>query len=182
VIILYHRIQVIPGGSGMNETWNIEGRLDSQPGSAYCSPELNDLQDFRPANNLYEEYFRKIAIDIVIETIYDYPSYSLSEKILRPIVNRKMFIMVGKEDTLAYLKELGFVTFEPFINETYDTIQDPVNRMIELHREIERICSIPLDTVQQTVLKYQDKFEYNYLRLQELEQQELERFQQQCKI
>jgi hypothetical protein len=40
------------------------------------------------------------------------------------------------------LRELGYKTFHPFINESYDTIDDHGDRMISIVNEIERLCKM----------------------------------------
>ena len=39
------------------------------------------------------------------------------------------FILVAPAGSLAYLREYGFKTFSPYIDETYDTIKDDIGRI-----------------------------------------------------
>ena len=63
----------------------------------------------------------------------------LSEKTFKPIANRHPFIIVSVPGMLDALKELGYQTFHPYIDETYDTIQDDYQRMKCIIREVDRL-------------------------------------------
>jgi hypothetical protein len=39
------------------------------------------------------------------------------------------FVLVAPQGSLAYLREYGFKTFDPYIDESYDLIEDPVKRI-----------------------------------------------------
>lgn len=66
----------------------------------------------------------------------------LSEKTFKPIANRHPFIIVSVPGMLESLKELGYQTFHPYIDETYDTIQDDYQRMKAIVKEIDRLCHL----------------------------------------
>ena len=54
----------------------------------------------------YEDY-QKIAIDVVLETLFDDERLHLTEKILRPIACGKPFILVSTPGSLQYLRDYG---------------------------------------------------------------------------
>ena len=53
-------------------------------------------------------------------------------KIFKPVSNLQPFIVFGDYLTLAELRKLGFKTFEPFIDESYDLERDPKKRILLL--------------------------------------------------
>ena len=65
-----------------------------------------------------------------------------SEKSLRPIAVGKPFILVSTPGSLEYLKSYGFETFSPWINENYDTIVDPVERLNAIAGEMQRLNNL----------------------------------------
>jgi hypothetical protein len=65
----------------------------------------------------------------VLETLFDDSRLHLTEKILRPIACGKPFILVSTRGSLEYLRSYGFQTFGDFIDESYDTIVDPMERL-----------------------------------------------------
>ena len=52
------------------------------------------------------------------------------------------FIVYGSPFTLKSLRELGFKTFSPFIDESYDETISPFRRMQKITKEIKRLCSM----------------------------------------
>jgi hypothetical protein len=84
-----------------------------------------------------------------------------------------MFIIIGAPRTLESLCSHGFRTFSPFINEDYDLISDPKTRIKTIFSEIDRITKIPLDIIQQNMLKYKDVLEHNFETLKKLEETDL---------
>lgn len=75
------------------------------------------------------EHYNKCAIDVVLETLFDDSRIYLTEKILRPIACGKPFILASTPGALAFLKDYGFKTFDGIVNETYDTVKDPKQRL-----------------------------------------------------
>ena len=53
--------------------------------------------------------------------------------------------LVSTPGSLAYLRSYGFQTFDGIIDETYDTIVDPVDRLNAIQRELKRISLLSVD-------------------------------------
>jgi hypothetical protein len=91
----------------------------------------------------YSQYdYIQSAIDVVLETLFDDTRVHLTEKILRPIACGKPFILVSTPGSLQYLRDYGFETFGEYINENYDSIQDPLDRLkqiIKLMKDISQL-------------------------------------------
>ena len=73
--------------------------------------------------------YKESAIDIVLETVFDQKKVHLTEKILRPISCGKPFILVSEKGSLEYLRSYGFKTFGHLIDERYDYIDSPEERL-----------------------------------------------------
>jgi len=71
-------------------------------------------------------------IEVVLETLFDDDRLHLTEKILRPIACGQPFILVATHGSLQYLKEYGFKTFDLVWDESYDSIEDPYDRMLTI--------------------------------------------------
>jgi hypothetical protein len=67
-----------------------------------------------------------------------------TEKTIRPLIGAKPFILVGCPGSLRHLRTLGFQTFAPHIDETYDDIDDPHERLEVIFREIDRLNAMSL--------------------------------------
>jgi hypothetical protein len=77
-------------------------------------------------------------IYVPTETVYFGSRTHLTEKTFKAIALEMPFILVAPAGSLQYLREYGFRTFAPHIDESYDTIEDPVLR-------IERVTQILLE-------------------------------------
>lgn len=65
----------------------------------------------------------------------------LSEKIFKPIVCYHPFIILGDKDSLKSLREMGYKTFDGFIDERYDTLPT-WERYDAIIEELKRIIAI----------------------------------------
>ena len=61
----------------------------------------------------------------------------LSEKVWKPIGHCQPFILAGPAKSLEYIKSLGFKTFSPYIDESYDSCIDDTERLNLILREVE---------------------------------------------
>lgn len=87
--------------------------------------------------------YAQCGIEIVLETLFDDQRWHLTEKTLRPIACGKPFILASTPGALCYLQEYGFETFQGLINEEYDSITDPVERLLAIIDEMHRISHMP---------------------------------------
>jgi hypothetical protein len=68
----------------------------------------------------------------------------LTEKICKPLANLHPFVLLGSPGMLAELRRSGFQTFEPLIDESYDSIADPWRRLQAAFRQIDALCAMPM--------------------------------------
>ena len=87
--------------------------------------------------------YQHTDIEIVLETLFDDSRLHLTEKALRPIACAQPFLLAGTAGSLDYLKSYGFESFSPWIDETYDTITNPLLRLNAIIDEMLRINSLP---------------------------------------
>ena len=73
--------------------------------------------------------YSKTCFSIVTETHFSNDVLFVSEKIWKPMRYGHPFLVVGTPGTLSYIRQLGFQTFAPAIDERYDTIVDDGERM-----------------------------------------------------
>jgi len=85
--------------------------------------------DSTASADYYHEDYHRSAIDVVLETLFDDSRLHLTEKTLRPIACGKPFIMVATPGVLRYLQDYGFETFGEYIDESYDSVIDPLERL-----------------------------------------------------
>jgi hypothetical protein len=86
--------------------------------------------------------FNHTEISVVLETVCWDPRIHLTEKILRPIACGHPFILAAGPGSLALLRNYGFETFSPWINESYDTETDHEKRLHSIAQELKRISAL----------------------------------------
>jgi hypothetical protein len=99
---------------------------------------------------------------IVTETVFYDSKQHLTEKIFKPIVARRPFLLAAAPGNLAYLKSYGFMTFDRWIDESYDNEPDPDQRIIKIVAEIERICQMTPEAVNTMFNDMQSVLDYNF--------------------
>lgn len=75
------------------------------------------------------EDYDRTDIEVVLETLFDDSRLHLTEKSLRPMACGQPFMLAGTAHSLALLRTYGFQTFSEVWDETYDTMEDPEQRM-----------------------------------------------------
>lgn len=99
---------------------------------------------------------------VVTETVYFSPKLHLTEKIFKPIVAQRPFILVAAPGNLAYLKSYGFRTFDRWIDESYDLEQDHYIRIEKITAEIARLCTLSKEQLEQMHQEMQEVLTYNF--------------------
>ena len=95
-----------------------------------------------------KQWYEDSYIHIVTETMFtDSSECFISEKIFRPIINLQPFLLFGDYGSLRKLRNLGFKTFNPFIDESYDLEQDPSKRLLLLRKEMLTLNSMSLQEI-----------------------------------
>ena len=85
----------------------------------------------------------------------------ISEKTFRPIMNLQPFLFFGNAFSLKKLKDLGFKTFEPFIDESYDLELDPKKRMSMLQDQLIKLANTNIEEIHAWYYSITDILEYN---------------------
>ena len=99
---------------------------------------------------------------IVTETVFYDHKLHLTEKIFKPIVSKRPFILVGAPGNLAYLKSYGFKTFDQWIDESYDNELDPDKRISLITEQIEKLCSMSNAQLNDMYADVKSTVEYNF--------------------
>ena len=114
--------------------------------------ELNLVEhpDLNPHDIINDvRYFNESYFSIVTETKFlrDLPGipdtqldcYLFSEKTYKPILAKHPFILMSIPGSLAVLRQAGYKTFHPYIDESYDNIVDDEDRLLAIVDEVERL-------------------------------------------
>jgi hypothetical protein len=106
-----------------------------------------------------DTYFHITSESSFFAPITDEPFFS--EKTFRPIINLQPFIHVGDFGSLKKLKDLGFKTFEPYIDESYDQEPDHFKRMQMIEKEIVKLNSLGIEQLHNYYYDMVDRLIYN---------------------
>ena len=138
----------------------------------------NTKLDFTSFDKVYSMLDIKDTLDnslfnFVIEGSYDKPIprvyndpagevVHVTEKTYRNIIYKKPFIILGQPRQLEFLHKLGYKTFSPIINESYDTYEDSAERFYMVMKEIKRLCSKSKEELIEMFKQVDDVLNYNY--------------------
>ena len=117
---------------------------------------------------------QRSGIHIVGETNFEEPGKFYTEKIMKPIMNQKPFIILGQHGMCEHLKVMGFKTFHPFIDETYDTITDPMLRLKAICSEIQRLNNLTDTDFHSMLAEVQGICEHNFNHIKDFGKQTIE--------
>jgi hypothetical protein len=112
-------------------------------------------------------YYADSYFSVISETTYFKSdelrnSRFITEKTFKAIGMKHPFILVTIPGSLEVLKHLGYKTFAPFIDESYDLEEDDNKRMLLLVKEIERLCNLSEPELYEYLNEVNKICEYNY--------------------
>ena len=79
------------------------------------------------ADCILERWHQECILEIVPETSHN--KFFITEKIMKPIAAQQAFVVVGHYGYLRRLRQMGFKTFHPYIDESYDSETDLETRI-----------------------------------------------------
>lgn len=92
----------------------------------------SDLIDLEIYNNSY--------YSVAIETVIHNDFAMFSEKEAKPIMAKRPFVVMGAKHQMKAFRSLGFKTFSPIIDESYDEIEDAEERFEAIMLCMQKLC------------------------------------------
>jgi hypothetical protein len=105
--------------------------------------------------------WQKSLFHIVNESVFYQPKLHLTEKIFKPIVAGRPFILAAAPGNLEYLRSYGFRTFGDWIDESYDQETDPDIRLDMITTEIEKICMLSVTDLRNMLEQMRSVLQHN---------------------
>ena len=116
---------------------------------------FNDLDIGSTLNNSF--------LNIIPEGSFTHrTSQYVTEKVLRSFIYKKPFILINRQYDLKYIQSMGYKTFSPIINESYDSIYDHASRLVAIQKEIKRLLDKPFSEFKKDMEQLEDICNYNY--------------------
>jgi hypothetical protein len=126
-----------------------------------------DIEDIRDipenlclANN---NYHVKSYVNIIPMSYFylDHTHLEINEKLFKPIINFQPFLILGQIGTLRVMHQLGYKTFDNWIDESYDTTMNDDERFIKVLNEVKRISKMSTIELNDMLLDMLPTLEYN---------------------
>lgn len=105
--------------------------------------------------------YANIFVDIVSEPNIKGRTFFPTEKLVRPIMMKKPFIVMSSVDYLEYVRQMGFYTFNEFWNEEYDGYSE-ADRYLRILKLIDWLGSKSRSELEELYLSMQFQLEHNY--------------------
>ena len=119
-------------------------------------PDINHKYDHINLN-----FLSKAVLNITSETVFYYPYVELSEKIVQPIIAKRPFVLIGPAHSLKYMRSKGFKTFGKIIDESYDELDDPNERMESIMNVVKKFNQNSVDQNKELLLAIKDELIHN---------------------
>lgn len=86
-------------------------------------------------------------LELVVES-QEIDRLFFTEKLMKAIFNKNIFLVFNSPRSLEYLNRLGFKTFSHLFDESYDTIDDDYDRLLAMIDQLRDFSSLPNDKLQ----------------------------------
>lgn len=110
-------------------------------------PDANFHEDFR-FENFYPPHFWFTEFTLALETAPN--EVFVTEKTFKPLLVGHPFVAVGGKHQLQHLRNLGFKTYSGFIDESYDDLEYPGERLRAVSDEVARLCNKNVELIKPT--------------------------------
>jgi hypothetical protein len=105
--------------------------------------------------------YKNIFVDVVGETHVMGRTFFPTDKTTRPILLKKPFITFASRNHMAYLRQMGFHTFQEYWDEDYDGFETK-DRLLRMYQVINNLASLPIDQLADIYQKMQPILDHNY--------------------
>lgn len=113
-------------------------------------------------------FYQQSCFSLVSSTVAfenDDVSVGFSEKEIKPILAKHPFLIWNRPGVLKHMHNMGFLTFEPWFDESYDCECDDNQRLEKIVNEVERLCSLSFEEWDTILDEMSPILEHNYNRL-----------------
>jgi hypothetical protein len=116
-------------------------------------------QSVRLSHIIPKDVYNQTCYSIVTETFFDNSFSFYTEKIAKPIIAKRLFVVFAGQHYLKNLKLLGFKTFQNVIDESYDEIENDLERFTMALEQVKKLMVMDQSEVLNQI---QHICEYNY--------------------
>lgn len=102
--------------------------IESTESEGFASTESLPGQKFWVSAHIPREIYDACHYSVVSETTFDNTMFFPTEKISKPLLAGRVFVVAGSQHFLRNLRSLGFETFPDIIDESYDERENHIER------------------------------------------------------
>ena len=140
--------------------------MESMP-SMYLDTEELHINQVQVTDDL-DHFYLNSYFSVVNETNYFKDigeGIFLSEKVFKPVLKNHPFILVSRPHSLVKFRELGYKSFAPIIDESYDSEEDDAKRIMMILNEIKRLSNLSDDELKHFLTEAKKICDHNFNRL-----------------
>lgn len=113
------------------------------------------------AHHITLEHYASTYLSVVTETWAFNTTAFFTEKIYKSIMAEHPFVVLSGQHYLKYLRQQGFKTYSPYINEAYDEEENEFKRAQMIIKELERISKLSPTALEEFYLGTKEIASYN---------------------
>jgi hypothetical protein len=106
------------------------------------------------------DWYNQTHFSVVVETSMNNNFIFLTEKSMKPLMYKHPFMILGCNNSLAFLKSAGFQTFENLFDETYDSLSSG-ERIDAVYQQTVDYEKSPYDSITREKLEYNHRLFFN---------------------
>ena len=118
-------------------------------------------------NNRLRPMYRNSFVEIVTESTFVEPSFSITEKTAHSFFGCNFPIILGGCGIIAHLRDLGLDVFDDVVDHSYDQIANPFDRIVSAIESNRRLLLDP-DHAKQSWIQCQPRFKHNVTVIQNI--------------
>ena len=135
--------------------------------------EVDSYPILTPAHFAIAKLYPNFFVEIVCETFLTGNNFYPTEKTWRPFICRTPFITLGPRNFLSNLHKLGFKTFSPWWDESYDQDADLDNGRVainSIYNTLQRLSAMTVPELEGMYIDMADTLEHNYQHFMQLKE------------
>ena len=106
--------------------------------------------------------YKQTAYSLIAETSFANHYSFYTEKTVKPLMCKRLFVLLAGQCSLKNLQAMGFKTFADIIDESYDIIEDPLQRWARAMDQVEYLQTQPQEYILEKIAPICD---YNHSQL-----------------
>ena len=165
-------------GRGDNLFYKFPHYADSRMIKAVKMLRSDSKINFNQIHDVIIDFENKSDIHIVqcayTSLTASYNHHFICEKVLRPIMDKKLFILIGTPGILEQVRSMGFLTFSNLFDENYDTIKDELDRHTAIFKLIKMFHNLNDKELNELISKAKYIIDFNYYHMLYLLDQEIQ--------